>query len=74
MIDIPKIHNNIIYKTTPSQVEVSHAVSDKSKHEKNEIERRKQHNRRRMKAQSNKPLIERRLSQDRRGPSFQAKV
>jgi hypothetical protein len=74
MIDLPRINtNNTVYTSTPSQVNQVQAIPDNSKHEKNERERRKQQNRRRLKGKS-KAVIDRRLAQDRRKPSFEAQA
>lgn len=75
MIGLPRINSdNILYTNTPtSQVIEARAIPDAPRHEMNERERRKQQNRRRMRAES-KSSMERRIPNDRRRPSFEAKV
>lgn len=74
MINLPRIDTNIVYTNTPtSQVIEARAVPNTPKHEMNERERRKQQNRRRMRGES-KAVMERRLANDRRRPSFEAKA
>ncbi|OUR63999.1 hypothetical protein A9Q79_08735 [Methylophaga sp. 42_25_T18] len=64
----------MVYTNTPtSQVLEARAIPDAPRHEMNERERRKQRNRRRMRGES-KAVMERRLANDRRGPSFEAKA
>lgn len=75
MIELPRVYNNnMVYSNTPnSQVVEPRAISDTTKHEMNERERRRQQNRRRSRSES-KSSIDRRLPQDRRKPNFEAKA
>jgi hypothetical protein len=71
MNEIPRLnHHNMITINTPSQVAPARPVSDRTQTVSG-YERRKQPERRKRKQ---KPLIERRVSSDRRGPRFDAKA
>jgi len=72
MLNVPKLDpNNLVYTDMPKQVvevRATPAIAD-TPHQKNEQERRKHQNRRRLKAKK-KSVMDQRLSNDRRGPSF----
>jgi hypothetical protein len=72
MLNVPKLDpNNLVYTDTPKQVvevRATPAIAD-TPHQKNEQERRKHQNRRRLKAKK-RSVMDQRLSNDRRGPSF----
>jgi hypothetical protein len=73
MFNVPKLDPNIVvYTNTPKQVAEVHAtpaITDTTKHQKNEQERRKQQDRRRLKNKQ-RSTMDQRLPNDRRGPSF----
>lgn len=71
MNEIPRLnHQNLVYTSTPSQVAPARPVTDKTQTVA-EYDRRKQQDRRK---RNKKPLIERRVSSDRRAPRFDAKA
>ncbi len=74
MLRIPPVNNNLIVPTRTSETVVpTQAVSSKIEKDHAEQERRQRHNRRRANQQV-KPIIERRVSIDRRGPGFDVEV
>lgn len=71
MNEIPRLnHNTMIYVSTPSQVAPARPIADKTESVA-EYDRRRQPDRRK---RNKKPLIERRVSSDRRAQRFDAKA
>lgn len=70
MNEIPRLNNTMVYVNTPSQVAPARPAADKTQSVP-EYDRRQQSDRRK---RNKKPLIERRVSSDRRAPRFDAKA
>ncbi|WP_237700540.1 hypothetical protein [Methylophaga thiooxydans] len=72
MNEIPRLyHHNMILVNTPSQVAPARPITDKPQST-GEQDRRKQPPERRKR--NKKPVVERRVSSDRRGTRFEAKA
>jgi len=71
MNEIPRLYNNnMILVNTPSQVAPARPVADKTQSIGEQDRRKTQERRKRNK----KPVVERRVSSDRRAPRFDAKA
>ncbi len=71
MNEIPRLyHHNMITVSTPSQVGPARPIADKTQSV-GEFDRRRQQERRK---RNKKPVVERRVSSDRRAPRFDAKA
>lgn len=71
MNEIPRLsHYNMVTVSSPTQVGPARPIADKTRTV-SENDRRQQPDRRK---RNKKPMIERRVSSDRRGPRFDARV